>query len=179
MRVSIVVAMTPQSVIGKDGKVPWRLPADLKYFRRLTLGHPVVMGRKTFESIGKPLDGRTNIVMTRHAAWKAPGCLVAGTVDAALDLAMQHAAPSREVMILGGAKVYALFLPHTDRMYVTWVDAAVEGDTFFPEYDAGEWRETSREDHAADARNPYVCSFRVLERVSGRLDSPSRHPLVL
>ena len=100
-------------------------------------------------------------------------------MDAALDLAMQHAAPTREVMIAGGAKVYALFLPHTDRMYVTWVEAHVEGDTLFPAYDAAEWRETSREDHAADERNPHACSFRVLERVSGRLDSPSRHPLVL
>jgi dihydrofolate reductase len=179
MRVSIVVAMTPDRVIGKDGTLPWRLPADLKHFRRLTLGHPVVMGRKTFESIGKPLDGRTNIVMTRRAAWEAPGCLVASTLDQALELATQHAAPTREVMILGGAAVYALFLPHADRMYVTWVDARVQGDTFFPRYDVAEWRESAREDHTADERNPHAYSFRVLERVSGRSDSPSRHPVVL
>jgi len=179
MRVSIVVAMTPERVIGKDGGLPWRLPADLKHFRRLTLGHPVVMGRKTFESIHKPLDGRTNIVMTQRSGWEAPGCLVAANVETALELAMQHAAPTREVMILGGAAVYALFLPHTDRMYVTCVDAHVQGDTFFPVYDVAEWQETAREDHAADERNPHAFSFRVLERISGRLDSPIRRPFVL
>ncbi|UCE01882.1 MAG: dihydrofolate reductase [Candidatus Latescibacterota bacterium] len=168
MRVSLVVAMTPDRVIGKDGGLPWRMPADLRYFRRLTLGHPVIMGRKTWDSIGgKPLDGRTNIVLTRREGFRASGCIVAHTPDDALRAAaVSVQADDPEVMVLGGAAIYAAFLPRADRLYVTFVHADVTGDTRFPPLDFDTWHEVERADHAADEKNPYAYSFSVFERRS-------------
>jgi dihydrofolate reductase len=156
---SFVVAMARNGVIGKDNGLPWRLPADLRHFKAVTLGKPIIMGRKTFESIGRPLPGRTNIVVTRDPACQAEGCLVAHSIEAALEAA----GDAEEVMIIGGADFYRQLLPRADRIYLTLIDAEIEGDTWFPELDENRWRERSREDHAADADNPYPYSFIVLE----------------
>ena len=130
MLVSLVVAMTPDRVIGRDGRLPWRLPADLRHFRRLTMGHPIIMGRKTFTSIGRPLPGRDNIVLSRQPDFAAPGCRVVHTVAAALAAAQAH--PTDEAFVIGGGAVYALFLPMATRIHATIVRAVVAGDTHFP-----------------------------------------------
>jgi dihydrofolate reductase len=158
--VSIIAAMDLGGVIGKDNALPWRLPADLKWFKEQTLGKPVIMGRETCESIGKPLAGRTNIVLSR--AWRsAPeGFVLASSPDHALTLAA--AAP--EVMIAGGAQVFAEFIPRARRMYLTEVRHRFEGDTFFPPFDRAQWVERYREERAPDARNPYPLTFLILER---------------
>jgi dihydrofolate reductase len=170
--ISIVAAVDLDGVIGRDNGLPWRLPADLRRFRSITLGKPVIMGRRTFESIGRPLGGRTNIVLTRHDAPLPEGVLRADGVEHALDLA----GPAEEICVIGGATVFAEFLPRTDRMYLTTVLAHVGGDTFFPAYDATDWTETSHGAHEADARNPLPYAFRVLDRVrsSSRCDRTPR-----
>ncbi|MER3443390.1 MAG: dihydrofolate reductase [Meiothermus sp.] len=164
---SLVVAMAENRVIGRNGGLPWRLPNDLKHFRRLTTGHPVVMGRKTYESIGKPLPGRTNVVVSRSPDYSAPGCLVVNSLEAALQVA--EAAPhdpagTRETFVIGGAELYAQALPLADRIHLTLVHAEVAGDTFFPDLDPGAWREVSREDHEPDEQHAYAYSFLTLER---------------
>jgi dihydrofolate reductase len=156
---SFVVAMARNRVIGKDNGLPWRLPADLRHFKVITMGKPIIMGRKTFDSIGRPLPGRTNIVVTRDPAYQAEGCVVAHSIEAALAAAGE----AEEVMIIGGADFYRQLLPRADRIYLTRIDAEIEGDTWFPELDAAQWRERSREDHVPDADNPYPYSFIVLE----------------
>lgn len=148
-------------VIGKHNTLPWRLPADMRHFRRVTMGKPVLMGRKTFESLGKPLAGRANIIITHDLTYSAAGCRVVHSVAEAL----AAAAISAEVMVLGGADIFVQFLPHAARMYLTYVHGDFDGDAFFPAFDAGAWMETERTDLAADAENPYVCSFVTLERV--------------
>ncbi len=174
MRISMIVAVSRNGVIGKDGAMPWHLPADLQRFKRITLGKPVVMGRRTHESIGRPLPGRTNIVLTRDRDYRAAGCILAHTIDEALAAARAAACAAREpgrdevpgeAMVIGGAAVYAAFLPRADRLYLTRVDAEVAGDTRFPELNPAEWVETDREERPADARNPYACSFLVLDRL--------------
>ncbi len=161
-RVTLVAAVARNGVIGRGGALPWRLPADLRRFRAVTWGHPVVMGRRTWESIGRPLPGRRNIVVTRRRGYRAPGAEVVPSPQAAL----AAAAGAGEVMVIGGAEVYAAFLPLADRILLTEVEAEPEGDTFFPRLDPGEWRETARERHPADAENPFACSFVTLERAS-------------
>jgi dihydrofolate reductase len=158
--VVLVVAAAAEGVIGRDGKMPWHLPADLAHFKLLTWGKPILMGRKTFESIGKPLPGRTNIVITRDQAWAHAGVTVAHSVDAAF--AAAGAAP--EVMVIGGAQVYAECLPRATRVEFTQVHGAIEGDTRFPPLDPKQWREVARHEHAADARNAYALSFISYER---------------
>ena len=160
MRISLVVATDLDGVIGRDNQLPWRLPADLQHFRRLTLGKPVVMGRKTFESIGKALSGRTNIVLTRQRDFSAPGCIVARSVEEALRLAGAAA----ELMVIGGEAVYREFLPRAERIYWTVVEARFQGDARLPPLDADSWQELERADHEPDERNPHRYSFRVLER---------------
>jgi dihydrofolate reductase len=157
---AIIAALSRNRVIGKDNQLPWRLPADLKHFKAVTLGKPVIMGRKTFESIGKPLPGRANIVVSRDPHFHADGIAVAHSLDDAL--AQAHAAP--EIMLIGGAQLYAQALPRAQRLYLTLIDTDIEGDAHFPDYDPSDWRETAREDHAADVNNPYPYSFVVLER---------------
>ncbi len=162
MKVSLIAAVAEGGVIGLDNAMPWHLPADLKYFKQTTLGKPVVMGRKTFESIGsKPLPGRRNVVVTRDRQFTAVGCDVAHDPQSALEL-LQDA---EEVMVMGGATFYAQMLGRADRLYLTEVHAQFEGDTRFPEYDKSEWREMSRTDHAPDESNPYRYSFVVYERL--------------
>lgn len=150
--------MARNRVIGRDNRLPWKLPADLRHFRRVTMGKPVVMGRKTFESIGKPLDGRINIVITHDRTYSAPGCRVVHSVDDALQ------ADAGEIMVIGGANLYRQTIPVANRIYLTLIDADLEGDAMFPPLDMSAWRETERMDYEPDARNPYRYSFLVLQR---------------
>ncbi|MDQ2913430.1 MAG: dihydrofolate reductase [Chloroflexota bacterium] len=160
-RIAFVVARDRRGVIGKDGRLPWRLPDDMKHVRELTVGKPLIMGRRTFDSIGKPLPDRTSIVLTRDPAFRCDGCLVARTPDEALALAGDAA----EVIVFGGAGVFKDFLPRADRIYMTEVDTDATGDTYFPRLDSKEWREVSRTPHPADSRHPFAFSFVTLERV--------------
>ena len=160
MTVSLVVAAAKNNVIGRDGELPWHLPDDLRHFKRLTTGKPIIMGRRTFESIGRPLPDRHNIVMTRDPDYAAPGCDVVTSVSDALDLAGDAA----EVMVIGGGQVYHDFLPRADRIYLTRVQLEIDGDTHFPEIDAKEWQLVASEHHAADEKHAYAFEMMVLER---------------
>lgn len=160
--ISIIVAMAENRVIGVNNTLPWRLPADLKHFRQLTTGHHVIMGRRNYESIGKPLPDRTNIVVTRNPAYQAPGCVIRHSLDDALHIAGNDP----EIFIIGGAEIYRQALDKADRIYLTLVHANIAGDTFFPEFDAREWNESSRLRHEADEKNPHACSFVTYERKS-------------
>ncbi len=157
---SLLVAATENGVIGRDHGMPWHLPDDLRHFKALTLGKPVLMGRKTFDAIGRPLPGRTNLVLRRATGWAVPGVTVVPDLDAAIRAA--GAAP--ELVIAGGAQVYALALPRATRIYLTRIHAVLDGDTRMPEWDPAQWQETSRELHPADARHLYAMSFVTLER---------------
>lgn len=161
MRVSLVVAMAENRVIGRDNALPWHLPADLRFFKNLTLGKPIIMGRKTYESIGRPLPGRQNIVLTRDDNFKAPGC----DICSSLEQAMLAARDAGEVMIIGGAALYDAVLDTADRIYLTEVHSDIQGDTWFPELDPSHWTEISRERHFADERNSMDYSFVTLDRV--------------
>ena len=163
MRISLVVAMAANRVIGRDNGLPWHLPADLQHFKAITLGKPVLMGRKTWESLGRPLPGRTNIVITRDAGYVAGGCVMAHS----LEEAVRAAGEAAEVMVIGGAQLYRQALPLADTLYLTLVHAEFQGDTRFPAWQPKEWRETARIDHAADDRNPHAYSFITLERQAG------------
>lgn len=158
--ISLIVAMDESGLIGRDNALPWRLPEDLKQFRRLTLGKTVLMGRKTFESLGKPLDGRQNWVLSRDLAFRANGVRVFRDLDDAL-----AAHESGELMVIGGAAVFRDSLARAQRIYLTRVHAKLEGDTWFPDFDSGTFRETAREDRAADERHAHAYSFVTLERV--------------
>lgn len=159
-RIAFVVARDRRGVIGKGGRLPWRLPDDMRHVRELTVGKPLIMGRRTFDSIGRPLPDRVNIVLTRDPAFRCDGCLVARTTDEALALA----GDVPEVIVFGGAGVFKDFLPRADRIYMTEVDTEVVGDTYFPPLDPKEWREVDRQTHAADARHPFAFTFVTLER---------------
>jgi dihydrofolate reductase len=154
---SLVVAVARNGVIGRDNALPWRLPADLAHFKRVTMGHPVVMGRRTYESIGKPLPGRANIVVTHDRGYSAPGC----TVVHSLDDAWRAAGDAQEVSIIGGTTLFAETLPIADVIHLTEVLADVPGDTFFPPFDRGEWVEKEIARHPADEKNHYP--IRILE----------------
>lgn len=164
---SFIVAVAENGVIGRDGQLPWRLSSDLKLFRRLTMGKPMIMGRKTWESLGRPLDGRDNIVVTREPGFRADGALVAASPQAALALAETCASRRgvNEVMVIGGAGVFAALLADADRIYWTEVHASVAGDVSFPEFDAASWREVSREALPQGEKDQYAATLRVLERV--------------
>lgn len=170
MTISLIAAIDRNRVIGRDGRLPWHLPADLRHFREQTLGKPVLMGRKTFESIGKPLPGRTNIIVTRRFGYHADGCRVFDTLSAALD----SCPDAPELMVIGGASIYVQALPLASRIYLTVIDTEVEGDAWFPEIDTGAWTETARSDHRADASNQVDYSFRVLERTAPQRKRSSR-----
>ncbi len=158
LRVNLVVALADNGVIGRDGGLPWQLPADLKHFREITWGHPIVMGRRTHESIGRVLPGRLNVVISRDPHCAAAGCVVVPDLEAAL--AAAGAVP--EVMIVGGAAVYAAALPRAMRLFLTEVHALVDGDVRFPDFDRRAWRETAREPHRGEGEYDY--SFVTLER---------------
>nr|AIA17260.1 Dihydrofolate reductase [uncultured bacterium] len=163
--VSLVVAKAENNIIGRNGQLPWgRLPADLRHFKELTLGHPVVMGRKTYDSIGRALPGRANLVVTRQADWAAPGCETLTSVLAALARAQELAGANGTVCIIGGGEIYREALPAADIVYLTEVHNTFEGDASFPTLSPTEWREIARQRHAADAQNPYAYSFVTLQR---------------
>jgi dihydrofolate reductase len=163
--VSLLAAAAANGVIGRDNAMPWHLPEDLAHFKRLTLGHPVIMGRRTYESIvaalGRPLPGRTNIVLTRQPGYAAPGCTVVGSLAAALEATRE----AREVFVIGGAEIYRLALPRADRVYLTRIDAAFEGDAFFPPLDPADWREVGREDHPPAGGRTFGFSFLRYDRL--------------
>lgn len=165
MKLSVIVAMSRTGLIGAGNALPWRLPRDLKHFRRLTWGKPIIMGRKTHQTLGRPLPGRTNIVLTHQADWAAPGCLVARDRDEAIALAA--ATGSAEAMIIGGSQVYREFLPLHPTLHVTVVEGDFEGDVYFPVPVIGspEWIITHEERWPADEANPHSASYRIMEPV--------------
>ena len=164
---SAIAAMARNRVIGQDNGLPWRLPGDLKFFKATTLGKPVVMGRKTFQSIGRPLPGRPNIVVTRDPGFAAEGVHIARDIDSALDLAARLARETgaQEVMVIGGAEIYAQALPRLDRLYLTEIDAEIEGDAHFPEIEPRVWREAARTNPVLDEASGLSYSFITLHRV--------------
>jgi dihydrofolate reductase len=166
VRIAFVVAVAENGVIGRDGKLPWRLPADLKWFRKVTLGKPVIMGRKTYESIGKPLDGRDTIVVTRRRNFAAAGVRVANSVEEAIALGRELADQRgvSEVMIIGGADIFRATLAHADRIYLTLVHGTPAGDTWFDIPDARIWRETARDPLPQAANDRFPAELIVLER---------------
>jgi len=167
VRLALIVAMAANRCIGMDNMLPWRLPADLQYFKRMTSGKAIVMGRTTYDSLGRPLPNRTNIVVTRDPAWEGPiGTRVVHSLEAALALAEAVAVVNAqdEALVIGGAEVYAQALPLVSRMYITEVEASVEGDAFFPAWDRSQWQETSRERHHDEASNLWF-SFVVYDRI--------------
>jgi dihydrofolate reductase len=161
MRIAIVAAVARNGVIGSGNQMPWRLPDDLRRFRALTIGKPVIMGRRTFESIGRPLPERSNIVISRRAEWAAAGCTLVDSIAAAF--ALLQSAP--EVMVIGGAQIYQQCLSRTHTIHLTRVHAEVDGDALFPELSPGDWCERLIEEHPADARHPHAFSFCELTRV--------------
>lgn len=165
--ISIIVAASTNNVIGVQGELPWKLSDDLRRFKQLTMGKPIIMGRRTFESIGRPLPGRHNIVITRQSGFEAVGCDVVVSPAAAL----AKAGDAAEIMIIGGSQIYELFLPKASRLYLTRVHADIEGDAYFPDVDEIDWKMTAREAHEASDVNDYAFEFRTYER-SGRSGHP-------
>ncbi len=164
MKISLIAAVADNGVIGRAGKMPWRLPGDLRHFKAVTMAKPVIMGRRTFQSLGRPLPGRTNIVITRDEGFTAEGALVVHSLDEALRAAEEEGAA--ECMIIGGGEIYALALALAERFYLTEVHASPEGDTRFPEFDRAAWREAARDDKPAEGAGSPAHSFVVLERNS-------------
>ena len=161
--ISAIAAMAENRVIGLNNNMPWQMHADLKHFKTVTSGHPVIMGRKTFVSIGRPLPNCTNIILTRDVAFNAPDCVVVTEADHALAMAAEI--DKEEVFIIGGADVYRQLMPSVQRLYLTIVHHAFAGDAYFPALNPAEWRELSRDKHQADEKNKYDYSFVVMERI--------------
>ncbi|WP_165312356.1 type 3 dihydrofolate reductase [Vibrio ziniensis] len=159
MIISMIAAMANDRIIGKDNQMPWHLPADFAWFKRCTLGKPVIMGRKTYESIGRPLPGRQNIVISRDPNLSIDGVTVAASIEEAI----KAAGEVEEVMIIGGGSIYAACLPKADRLYITYIEAEVEGDTQFPDWGQG-WQQACQETYSADDKNAYDMKFVILER---------------
>lgn len=159
-RISVIAALAKNRVIGIENRLPWRLPEDLAHFKALTLNHPILMGRKTFESLGRPLPGRTNIVITRNPGYRKDGCLVAASIPAAVALCED----ADEIFFIGGAELYAQAIPLADRLYLTEVDIEATGDAWFPDYDRSAFREISREPHLGAKGDPLPFDFVVYER---------------
>jgi|GEM_PF-232679 len=172
---SLIVALSENRVIGRDGRLPWHLRADLQRFKRLTMGHTIVMGRKTFESIGRPLPGRNSIVLTRQEGYAPSGVRVAPSLEAVAELA----AGDSQVFFIGGGEVYRQVLPQIGRIYLTLVHAQVAGDAHFPELPPDHWRLVERDDHGADANNDYPYSFLIYERVKDMTEDVKRELLSL
>lgn len=160
MILSIIVAMDEQNVIGLNGDLPWRLSADLQNFKKITMGKPIIMGRKTHESIGRPLPGRENIIITRQVDYTSPGCTVMHSIEEVLANYQEH----EELMMMGGAELYEQTIKLAQRIYLTRVHASVKGDTWFPEFDLAEWNEVHNEQFNQDERNEYAFSYKILER---------------
>lgn len=158
--ISLVAAMAENGTIGRDNSLPWRLPEDLKRFKALTMGKLLLMGRKTYESIGRPLPGRTNLVLTRDREWRAEGVIVVRSLGQAL----RHARDAQELVAIGGAEIYRLLMPFARRIHLTLVHAEIPGDTFFPDFDPTQWADVECLSHPADERNAYPFTFVTLER---------------
>jgi len=166
MKLSLICAMDENMVIGRNNSLPWHLPEDLKYFKRTTMGKSIIMGRKTYESIGRPLPGRTNIIVTRSRDYEVENARVVDCLTDAIELAetISFIDGSEEAFIIGGAELYKHALPFVDRMHLTMVHSEVDGDTYFPDFDVEEWEEVSKEHFDADESNPYDYSICVLQR---------------
>jgi dihydrofolate reductase len=165
MIISLIAGLSENRVIGNNNDLPWRLPDDLKYFKKITTGHAVIMGRKNFESIPekfRPLPDRLNIVVTRQVNFTAPGCKVAHDLKTAIAYAAE--AGQEEIFIIGGAEIYQAFLPQASRLYLTEIKAIIPGDTFFPNYPTGEWTELERTHHPADEKHPYAFDFVIYQK---------------
>ena len=162
MIVSAIVATAKNNVIGKDNDIPWYLPADLKYFKRTTLNHHIIMGRNCYASIGRPLPKRTNVIITRDPYFIASNCLVANSIEQAFNLAYDNG--EEEAFIIGGGQIYEQTLPYWDRLYLTEVDLEVNGDVFFPKIDFEAWDLISEEPHLPDEKNEYAYTFKVFEK---------------
>ena len=168
-RLSIIAAVAANGVIGRANGLPWHLAGDLKWFKSLTLGHHMIMGRRTFDSVGKPLPGRTTVVVTHDPAFSAPGVIVVRSIEEAVQLAVEDDEP----FICGGAEIYRQTLHRAERMYITQVHAEVDGDTLFPEFDdVNEWKLVDREDFEADEKNDYAYSFLTYDRVAAATQHP-------
>ena len=163
MKISMIAAMAHDRVIGLDNQMPWHLPADLAHFKRVTLGKPVLMGRKTFESIGRPLPGRRNLVISRNPGFKAPGIEVFSSIDEVLATLSEAEAPD-ELMVIGGGHLYGQLLPRADSLYLTRIDLAVAGDTRFPAFEEDEWHCVERDPHEPDEKNPHPYCFETWQR---------------
>ena len=161
---SLIVAISENHVIGREGQLPWHLSADLKRFKKLTMGHHIVMGRKTYDSIGRQLPGRTSVVLTRQTDWSVEGVLTATDLETALELA----GDDEEVFIIGGSQIYQLALPLVERLYVTRVQASVSGDTYFPEITSEQWQLEQTDSFSADEKNDHDYSFLVYSRIGGQ-----------
>ncbi len=161
MSISIIVAMADNRAIGINNELPWHLPADLKWFRQNTTGKPVLMGRKTYDSIGRPLPNRRNIIVSRDASLQIEGCEVVANAEAAVELC----SGAEEVMVIGGASFYEQMLAHAQKLYLTFVHTTIEGDAFFPEIDFSQWEVIERIDNKADEANAFDYSFVVYQRV--------------
>jgi dihydrofolate reductase len=159
MSISFILAMDRNRGIGMNNNLPWHLPADMANVKKLTLGHTLIMGRKTFESLRRPLPGRTNVILTQNPTYQAPGCIIIHTVEEALTRFK-----AEELFIFGGAEVYKLFMPYVDKMYVTYIDEAFQADTFFPEIDMQDWMLIMNEQGIVDEKNPYTYYFQQYVR---------------
>ncbi len=165
MIISMIAALSKNRTIGKNNDLPWKLPDDMKFFMQKTKGHHTIMGRKNYDSIPekfKPLPNRTNIVVTHQTGFKAPGCIVVDSLQEGLTIAQNNGEP--ETFIIGGAEIYKLGFPFATRLYLTEIDAEINGDTYFPEFDRKEWREISRQHHSKDERHAYNFDFVVYEK---------------
>ncbi len=165
--IALVVAMAENNVIGRNGRLPWRIPSELQHFKRITMGKPVIMGRKTFLSLKKPLEGRDNIVLTRDPAFAVNGALHAATLEEAIHLATKSAKArgADEIMVIGGAQIYEISLGLAQRIYLTRIHAAVEGDTYFPALDTSEWRETEAARYEPGPKDDYGYTLSILNRI--------------
>jgi dihydrofolate reductase len=165
---SMIVATADNNIIGKDNDMPWHLPADLAYFKKVTLGKPIIMGRKTFESIGRPLPGRRNIVISRDESYQAEGIDSVTSVEQALALVdgSDGSEGAEEIMVIGGGAIYAHCLPKADRLYITHIKAAIDGDTQFPNYDDGSWKKTASDVRDSDENNVHQLDFCVYEKIA-------------
>lgn len=162
MKISAIAAMSENRIIGKNNQLPWHLPADLQHFKTITMGSPILMGRKTYESIGRPLPGRMNLIMTRNTLFEAPGCIVISSIEEAIKQA--NATGSQELFIIGGADIYQQLLPAIDRLYLTIVEGSFDGDAYFPQLNPKDWQETEKQTFFADTNNPHDYRFIVLDR---------------
>ncbi|MFB7121856.1 dihydrofolate reductase [Bacillus tropicus] len=161
MIISAMVAVGENNVIGKNNDIPWRLPNDWAYLRRITMGHSIILGRKNYESIGKPLDGRKNIILTKNKNYKAEGCHIAYSIEDALSKC-----EGEEVFILGGEEVYQQFLPYTQKLYITKIHATFKGDRYFPEIDFSLWKGIYTENGIQNDKNPYEYYFHIFEKIN-------------